>query len=275
MSFSIEKIVGLLESLAPLNLAEGWDNPGLQVGSYDYGVETILFSLDPSPEAIDKASLLGPTLLVTHHPLIFKPLKRLDTSKGAGRLVSMAIERGLTIYSLHTNLDSALKGLNYFLATRFGIGDLRPLEPQKEDPKVGMGRCGRIKPVSFDLLLKRVSEVLAMPFLRFVRPKVEAVEHIAVVAGSGGSYIERAYEEGSQVLFTGDVGYHHYLLAKDLGIGVVDITHHASEELAFRDFAYEVSNVLNDNGICVQIEYLYRNSPPFERKGFDNITTEI
>ncbi len=132
MAPTVADIVGLIETIAPRPLAEEWDNPGLQVGHPGWPVETVRVALDPLPEVIEEARADGVDLLVTHHPLIFKALKSIDFSAPLGAAVLQAGTGRMSIYAAHTNLDSAVGGINDILCRRIGVTDPRPLSPGKE-----------------------------------------------------------------------------------------------------------------------------------------------
>ncbi|PKN16135.1 MAG: Nif3-like dinuclear metal center hexameric protein, partial [Deltaproteobacteria bacterium HGW-Deltaproteobacteria-23] len=103
MQAKLSDIVGIINKIAPPALAEDWDNVGLQVGDPGSGIERIMVALDPCPEAVNAAITSSCQLLLTHHPLIFKPLKRISTADETGRLIHLAIAARLAIVSLHTN----------------------------------------------------------------------------------------------------------------------------------------------------------------------------
>lgn len=120
-------MVGIINKIAPPALAEEWDNVGLQVGDTSAEIERIMVALDPGPPAIDAAILNSCQLLLTHHPLIFKPLKRITSSDETGRLILKAIKCGLAVLSLHTNYDTAANGVNDLLANALGLEKIAPL----------------------------------------------------------------------------------------------------------------------------------------------------
>jgi dinuclear metal center YbgI/SA1388 family protein len=120
-------IVGIINKIAPMVLAEPWDNPGLQIGDPVADVTRIMVALDPTPDVIDSALKASCQLLVTHHPLIFKPLKSISTATPHGALIQKAIKGGLSIVSLHTNYDIASGGLNDLLASKIGLSSCIPL----------------------------------------------------------------------------------------------------------------------------------------------------
>ncbi len=127
MSATVGDFIDIMETLAPARLAESWDNVGLQAGHRDWRVERVWTALDPLPEVIAAACRSKVDLLVTHHPLIFKPLKRLDFDEPAGRCILQAIQNRLALYAAHTNFDSAAGGLNDIFAGRLGLTHLAAL----------------------------------------------------------------------------------------------------------------------------------------------------
>lgn len=132
----ISDLIGIINKIAPPRLAEEWDNPGLQVGNPTAPVERILVALDPTPAAIRTAIESSCQLLLTHHPLIFKPLKRISAGDPTGSLVFQAIRNDLAVFSLHTNYDIAAGGLNDVLAALLGLAETRPLKMTSEEELV-------------------------------------------------------------------------------------------------------------------------------------------
>jgi len=124
----LSDIVGIINKIAPPILAEDWDNVGLQVGDPANEIERIMVALDPCPDSVDAAIKNSCQLLLTHHPLIFKPLKRITTADETGRLIHQAITNRLAIVSLHTNYDITQNGINDLLADALGITYCRPLK---------------------------------------------------------------------------------------------------------------------------------------------------
>ena len=120
-------LVGIINKIAPVSLAEAWDNPGLQIGDPAAEVSRIMVALDPTPDVIDSALDSSCQLLITHHPLIFKPLKSISTSSPHGASIHKAIKGGLSIVTMHTNYDIARDGLNDLLANKIGLSHCVPL----------------------------------------------------------------------------------------------------------------------------------------------------
>jgi dinuclear metal center YbgI/SA1388 family protein len=121
-------IVGIINKIAPIALAEAWDNPGLQIGDPDAEVTRVMVALDPTLDVLDSAISASCQLLVTHHPLIFKPLKSISMANSHGVVIHKAIKGGVSIVSLHTNYDIASGGLNDLLARKIGLTGCVPLK---------------------------------------------------------------------------------------------------------------------------------------------------
>jgi dinuclear metal center YbgI/SA1388 family protein len=130
----LAELVGLLNTLYPPGLAEDWDNVGLQIGDPNAVIEGVLICLDAEEKALIEADRCGAQLVIAHHPLLFKPLKRLSPVDEVGRTLFRAIRNEIAVFSAHTNLDRAADGLNDWLAARLGLEGCQPLEkPQPGD----------------------------------------------------------------------------------------------------------------------------------------------
>jgi len=129
----VADIVGLINRISPPHLAEDWDNVGLQVGDTGAPVRRVLVCLDVEHAAIVEAERLGADLIVCHHPLIFRPLKRLTLSDAPGSIIYRAIQKNIAIVAAHTNLDRSVDGLNDWLAAQLGLGAVTPLERPRSD----------------------------------------------------------------------------------------------------------------------------------------------
>lgn len=127
MEAKVFDIIKAMETIAPIWLAEEWDNVGLQVGRKDWPVRKIWISLDPGPDVVNDACRNDVDLLITHHPLIFHPLRSIDLNTAVGAIIQQAVRHQLAIFAAHTNLDNAIDGLNDVLAQRIGIKNLKVL----------------------------------------------------------------------------------------------------------------------------------------------------
>ncbi|MEM7315353.1 MAG: Nif3-like dinuclear metal center hexameric protein, partial [Planctomycetota bacterium] len=142
---TITQIATFLESFAPLRLAEDWDNVGLLVGRRDGNANRVMTCLTVTPDSVAEAIERQADLIVTHHPLPFKPLKKLTTDSVPGQMLLDLVQAGIGIYSPHTAFDSAAAGINQQLAKSLGLEEIVPLVPAIDDPEgLGSGRYGRL-----------------------------------------------------------------------------------------------------------------------------------
>jgi dinuclear metal center YbgI/SA1388 family protein len=135
MPVTVNDIITIMESIAPSNLAESWDSVGLQVGDNCWKVDRIRIALDPLPDVMEQACHDNIDLVITHHPLLFRPLKSLNVSTPVGKIIQMALESKTALFSAHTNLDSAEGGINDFLSEKLGLQNTKVLQETKKDDK--------------------------------------------------------------------------------------------------------------------------------------------
>lgn len=128
---NIKELISKLENLAPLDYAMDWDNCGIQVGKKSGNLKKIGIALSPTFEIVQKAIEKGCNILLTHHPLIFKAIKNINTNSPLGKTIELAIKNDLVIYTLHTNFDSISSGLNYTIAKDLGLDNIDLLSTTK------------------------------------------------------------------------------------------------------------------------------------------------
>ena len=127
----IKEITNAIEAVAPLYLQESWDNSGMQVGSADIEVTGVLLCTDVREEILEEAIERGANLIISHHPLLFRGLKKIVGRTYQERIVARAIKNDITIYCAHTNMDSAVGGVNFKMAEKIGLKNVRVLSPQQ------------------------------------------------------------------------------------------------------------------------------------------------
>lgn len=253
----LSDIIRILDEIAPFALAEEWDNSGLQVGSSDQVIKKILISLDPTLEAVNNASSIGAQLLVSHHPLIFRPVSCIDSSNYPGNVISEAIKKDISIVSVHTNLDYAKNGINRILAEKFELTDIEVLEQKsfQGDDDYGLGVTGLLgEQGSLASIAEKVKKVLNVDTLKVVAANEAVIERIAVVGGSGGSMIHIAAEKKVDLLITGDIGHHDALTAKSLNINVIDAGHYSTERTALKGFLIKLNEIFSKYGMDILLE---------------------
>jgi dinuclear metal center YbgI/SA1388 family protein len=329
----VEHVAEAVERIAPPLMAEGWDNCGLQVGNPAAEVSRVLVALTPLPDVFEEAGEKGADFLLFHHPLVFQPIKTLNTAFYPGDLLARAIRNGLAVYAAHTSYDAAPAGVSVALAGALGLrgplrvvsprGDLRKLVVFVPDESVdgvvralaeagagmigdytectfrtrgtgtfrggdetnpylgergqlenveevrietvvpahaagraaeaataahpyeevaldvypvegtpegcGYGRLGTLpEPVAAEVLREHVSGSLGFS-ARLVADPGKRIERVAVIGGSGGSFIPEVAASGADAYVTGDVDYHDAVLAESLGLSVIDAGHAATE----------------------------------------------
>ena len=240
-------VMDVMERIAPKKLAEDWDNPGLLVGSPDDEIRRILVCLDVREETVARAKAGDFRMIVTHHPVIFKGLKKLRTDLPDGRLLGALLRSGIAVFSAHTNLDCAEGGVNDVLAERIGL-DPKTIAPlgNTESLSESLGRVGKI-PVSMEAkaFANQVKKGLGAMNVRFVSGGEHPVKKVGLCSGSGAAFIERAAFMGCDAFVTGDVRYHDAQRAAALGIHVIDAGHFATEQPVVEILAAKLAEELD------------------------------
>ena len=265
-------IVSVIEDLAPPVLAEQWDNCGLQVGSLQWPVRKVWIALDPLLEVVRSAAGQKVDLLVTHHPLLFKPLRSIDVETPVGKIVETALTGRMAIYSAHTNLDSASEGLNHILAGLIGLHDLVPIVPLDASEAggqggetAGMGRLGRLaQPLTLAELAHRIRIRLKLRAVKIVGEPESMVDRIAVCSGSGSSLLDAFLDSDAQVYLTGDLRYHDARRVEDDGRAMIDVGHFASEHIFIDPLVAHLRQAARHAGWPVDIEPCRIERDPFK-----------
>ncbi|MGM9679903.1 MAG: Nif3-like dinuclear metal center hexameric protein [Eubacteriales bacterium] len=222
---TVRQLYEHLDSRIPLSLRCEWDNDGLMCcPDSEKKVGKILLSLDVTDKTADAAIMGGYDLILTHHPLIFSPLKSLTDQTPAGRLLIRLLQNGISVLSFHTRLDAVEGGVNDVLAERLGLFDVHPFGLPGEE----IGRIGRVKPISFPEFADQVKEALGVHLLEVVNSG-RTVERVALVGGAGKDYLPSAIASGADTYLTGEMGHHSELDAADAGINLILAGHHYTE----------------------------------------------
>jgi dinuclear metal center YbgI/SA1388 family protein len=243
-------------------MAEDWDNPGLQVGDRNKEVVKILVSLDPTLGALREAVKRGADVLLTHHPLLFRPVSSVDESVYPGNVIAEACREGISVVAVHTNLDGAPGGINDSLALMLHLQNVQVLQP-RERGEGGFGRVGDLSdPVSLGSLIDKVKSILGLPVLRVSGNRDAVIKRVAVVCGAGGELVPAASGSKADVLITGDIRHHEALLAEHLGMALMDAGHYETEKPALDLFAERLRHHLRDEGWPVSVETYAEEKAP-------------
>lgn len=241
-------VMDVMERIAPKRLAEDWDNPGLLVGSPNDEVRRILVCLDVREEMAERAKAEDFQMIVAHHPVIFKGLKKLRTDLPDGRLLGALLRAGVVVFAAHTNLDCAEGGVNDVLASRIGLdpATIAPLGTA-DSLSESLGRVGKLPaPMAAKKFAEQVKRGLDAANIRFVSGGNHTVKKVGLCSGSGAEFIDRAAFMGCDAYVTGDVRYHDAQRAAALGIHVIDAGHFATEQPVVEILAARLAGELGE-----------------------------
>jgi len=240
---TLDEICQFLETFAPTRLAEDWDNVGLLVGDRAAKVGRIMTCLTVTPASAREAIDGDADLIVTHHPLPFRPISHLTCDTTPGRLLWELIRAGIGVYSPHTAFDSASEGINQRLAQGLGLTDISPLVPHENEPaEIGAARYGCAESsITLGQLVERTKAFLSIDGMHVVGDCDRPLAKIAVACGSAGSFLSAAQELGCDALVTGETSFHTCLEAEASDVCLLLPGHYASERFAVEYLAEVVA----------------------------------
>ncbi len=229
-------ITAELDRLAPPSLACDWDNPGLLAGRAEKEVQKVLVAVDVTTEVVEQAMREGADLIVTHHPLVFRALKKINDQHFISRRIVNMIQADISYFAMHTNFDCAPGCMADLAAERIGLQHGRPLEATGEvdGALIGIGKVGELeKPMTVMELAQKVKDAFVLPFVTVYGSDqvCEAVTRAAISPGAGGSMVEHGIAAGAQVLITGDIGHHDGQDAAENHMAVIDAGHYGLEHI--------------------------------------------
>lgn len=232
---SVKDIYSAVDRLAPFETQMDFDNAGFLVGRGEKEVSALLVALDITKEVVEEAVELGCQLIVSHHPVIFHPVKALTDESVTGEILLALAEQGVAAICAHTNLDAAQAGVNDCLAQTLELGETTLLEQggvDREGRPYGIGRVGHsAKPgCSAEDYAAFVKKALGCAGVRFCDGG-KPVNRVAVGGGSCGSMLAEAAAAGCDTFVTADVKYDQFLQAKAMGISLMDAGHFATENV--------------------------------------------
>lgn len=254
---TVRQILKWLDEIAPFDCAESWDNVGLQVGDPAADVSTVLIALDLTPQVIKEAKSLGASCIITHHPLIFKPLSSLKYSEYPASLVCELIKSNISLIVAHTNLDASREGTNVVLAEVLGLSAYVPIEvnPSCIDKPgyMGLGVSGELpEEVSITELCKKLTTIVPPEQISVVGDKKRRIKRIAICTGSGGALIPQAIVMGAQCFISGEIKYHDAQHALFSGLDLITIGHFGSEKPVVKKIAALLQEKAQANNARVQ-----------------------
>ncbi|MFO8241495.1 MAG: Nif3-like dinuclear metal center hexameric protein [Dissulfuribacterales bacterium] len=232
MTPTVGEIWNVLCVWAPPGLAESWDNIGLQVGDPDASVQTLMIALDASEKLLDEAAKRKAQMVLTHHPLLFRPVSSLDISKPVPRLLAGFLRENIALAAAHTNLDSTVGGVSDLLANILGISDVKPLHTSGENNQlsVGLGRIGNL-PYGCKLseIMHKVSKMLGNQGLLIVGHPGQTITRVAICGGSGSDLWPLAIDKGADLFLSAEIKHHVAREAEQMGKAIIDAGHFYTE----------------------------------------------
>lgn len=251
---TVREIYDLIDRIAPFSEAMDFDNVGLLVGGGNAEVTRAVVCLDATGEVVREAAELSAQLIVSHHPVIFTPLKAVE----AGSAVYEAVQKEISIISAHTNLDKAFPfGVNAALAQALGLLNTRSILP---DGAGTLGAMGELpKEMSAEAFAEHVKASLGLPHLQYTACS-RSIRTAAVISGAGGEYAEEAFRCGADAVVTGEVKHHEFIAAKALGFLLCAAGHYHTEVL----YRESMAAYLNENAAGVRFTVSASERPPVE-----------
>lgn len=234
------EIIKLVEEIAPIEYAQEWDNVGLLIGDAEKNVHKIMIALDVTTDVIEQAIHEKIDLLITHHPMIFSPLKKITSNDFIGRKVISLIQHNISYYAMHTNFDATI--LAELGAKKMELQNVTILEVDKLHEQVGIGRMGYLNtPITLHECGELVKIRLGLKHVSLIGEEDKLISYIAISPGSGKSMINASVQAGVDVLITGDIDHHNGIDAKEQGLCIIDAGHYGTEHIMV-DYVKEYLN---------------------------------
>lgn len=237
-----DELIKIIETLCPTYIQEPWDNSGFQVCFPDEYVNKVLVSMEITDSVIEEAIYHDVDVIVTHHPLIFGALKKVDGKDITGNYIIKLIKNNISVYSTHTPFDKCEGGNNDYLAKLIQLCDTEKMISDEE----GFCRAGFVDgECTVAEYIEQISKWLRIDkaFMSFTGSLDAKVNKVGLCTGAGADFIENAKNEGCDLFITGDLKYHQAQNAKELGINVLDIGHYGSEKI----FTENMASILRRN----------------------------
>lgn len=233
---TVQQVYDFINSVAPFETQVAYDNSGLLVGSPAQRVTGVMFALDVTDRVIDSALARGCNLIVTHHPMMFSPIKRILKEEHEGRLLCRLIRSDISLIAAHTNLDQAPGGVNDVLARAIGLENVTG---------EGFVRVGDLpRPMRTEALAEHISQALG-DVVR-VMGEDRPVTRLGLCSGSGSDEWHDALAMGAQAFLTGEAKHHHALEADSAGVTLLEGGHYATEAPGIFSLANALQTHLND-----------------------------
>ena len=240
----ISKVLNYLDKRFPKDTACDFDQSviGLTIGSNSFELKKVLFALDLTIEVCEQAKEIGANLIITHHPFLFNPISKILFDTPQGKIIKFLCENDITTYSMHTNLDCAVGGVNDTLCDMLGI-EYKHEETIKDE----ILRYGKIKEMTMGELIEIVKEKFSLERVRFIGDLNKAVKKVGIVGGSGAqiSSINDAIKAKLDCYITGEVKLNAAIYAKQMDLSIIEVNH-GVERFVFDSLKKELEEEFGD-----------------------------
>ncbi|MDZ5078399.1 Nif3-like dinuclear metal center hexameric protein [Nesterenkonia sp. HG001] len=265
-------VLEIVEELWPVGLAEDWDAVGLVSGRRDRPVELIHFAVDPVRAVVEEACAADADLLITHHPLLLRPVQSVEAGTFKGEIIHRLIESGCALLTAHTNGDSAVGGVNDVLAEILGLEDAEPLSPAPDGlQEEGLGRLGTLpQGTTLGEFAATVFSILPAVAggVRVAGDRDAFIRRVALCGGAGDGLLQAARDAEADVYITGDLRHHPASEAREAVRDgrpyLIDVSHFASEWLWLPAAAHALDRALTDRGYDVEVAVSGINTDPWD-----------
>ena len=227
----IKEVLSALERFAPLPLQESWDNAGLQTGLTETEVSGALLCLDVNERIVDEAIDKGCNLIVSHHPLLFRGLKSISNLTDVQRTVMRAIQQGIAVISMHTNMDNARGGVNWRIAEKLGLKGVEFMSAKLVNGvETGSGVVGQLpEPMAADDFIIAVKKAFGVECAMCNELLRRPIKRVAICGGAGDFLLDEAVKNQADAFITGEMHYHQYF-GYEQQIQICVIGHYQSEQ---------------------------------------------
>lgn len=236
---TVSQLAERLDEIIPITLSEPWDNDGrMVIPDPDAEISRVLCALECTSESIEIAKQNGCNVILTHHPLIFKPIGAITPGESVGKRIIDCIKNGIAVLSYHTRLDIMEGGVNDMLAELIGIKNAESFIPY--------GRIGDVIPQPFESLVATVSRQLKLEESEMKLVKAtDSVNRVAIISGCGKDEIREVIAAGADTFITGEVMHNHMVECKEMGLNLICGTHYATE----RFISWRLGDIVKDLGL--------------------------
>jgi len=265
MSPTVYEIWDALSKWAPPGLAESWDNIGLQVGDPNAPVQRLIVALDATEDVLEAAAERQAQMVLTHHPLLFRPVSSLDTSKQLPRLLAGFLRKNIALAAAHTNLDSAVGGVSDLLADALELFNVKPLHTSEPDtPSVGLGRIGNLSnSCKLSEIMYKISSMLRNPGLLVVGHPEQMITRVALCGGSGSDLWPMAVDEDADLFLSAEIKHHIAREAEQMGKAIIDAGHFYTEWPVVPVLAEYMRQQASDKGWGLKVDIFDDERSPF------------